>query len=74
MRRARIPFEARDRAGFREHRLPERGARQRGGVEAREGVKRIALDLAAPGRRVQKAEVERRVVANEDRAPAVVQP
>ena len=47
-------------AALRQHRLPERRAGQRRGVEAGERVEGIALDARARHRRVEEAEVERR--------------
>ena len=58
-----------DRA--RQHGLPEGDAGQRRGVEARERVKRIALDVGARDRRVQECEIEGCVVTDQDRARAV---
>src|SRR5204862_2309818 len=44
---ARVPLEPRDGHRFGEHRLSERRTGEGGGVEARERMKRIALDLRA---------------------------
>ncbi len=57
-----------DRA--RQHRLAERDAAERRGVEARERVERVALDVRARHRGIQEAEVEERVVPDEHRARA----
>src|SRR5205823_9130511 len=69
---ARVPLEPRDGYRFGEHRLSERRTGEGGGVEARERMKRIALDLRARDCGVQEAQVERGVVADQDRAAAAV--
>ena len=69
---ARVPLEPRYGDGFGEHRLSERRTGECCGVEARERMKRIALDLRARDCCVQEAQVERGVVADQDRAAAAV--
>ncbi len=71
MRRARIPVDVGDDGRFRKHRLAERHAGESGRVEARERVERVALDFGARHRGVQESEVERRIVADEHRAPTI---
>ena len=71
MRRCRIPFEAGGQCRAHQHRLTEGDAAQGGGVEAREGVERIALDLGARDRGVQEIQIEERVVPHQHRARAV---
>src|SRR5262245_58966278 len=71
MRAARVPLDPHRRERARQHRLSERDAGERHRVEAAEGMKRIALDAAAGDGRVEKREIEARVVTDEDRALAV---
>ena len=63
-----MPLEARRSDGAAEHRLAVRHAGERRRVEARERVKRVALDPRALDRRVQELQIEERIVTDEDRA------
>src|SRR5688500_3024558 len=72
MRLARVPGLAGSLDGTAEHGLPVGKAGERDGVETAERMERTALVRRAPDRRVEEAEVERRVVSDQDRALAIV--
>ncbi len=71
MRRGGIPFEAGRERCAHQHGLSERDAAQRGGVEARKRMERVALDLGARDRGVQEIQIEERVVTHQHGARAV---
>ena len=60
MRGARIPRQSAHLCRLREHGLAERSARECRGVEARERVEGIALDVGARHGRIEEAEIEGR--------------
>src|SRR5690606_8873675 len=72
VRLARVPRLAGGLDGAAEHRLAVGKARERDGVEAAERMERTALVRGAADRRVEEAEVECRVVPDEDRTLAIV--
>ena len=72
MRLLSVPIETRRGQSPCQHGLPERYARERRGVEARERMKRITLDVGARHRGIEKAEVKKGIVTNQDRALAIV--
>jgi len=72
VRLAVVPFEPGRRDRPAQDRLSERDAGQRDRIEARERVKRVALDAGPFDRGVQKQQVEEGIVADEYRALAIV--
>src|SRR6185437_13990167 len=70
MRRGGVPLVAGREGGAHQHRLPEGNPAQGGGVETRERMKGVALDLSARDRRVQEIQIEKRIVPHQHRARA----
>ena len=72
MRLRLVPAESRCRDRSRQYGLPVGDAGQGHGVEHAERVERIALVLGARDRGIDESQIEMRVVADQDRALAVV--
>src|SRR5690625_4645434 len=72
MRAVAVEVESGGGDSLAQHSLSEREPGQRHGVEAAERMERIALVVRAAYRGVQEREVERGVVADENRALAAV--
>ncbi len=71
MRRGGVPLQAGRQSRPHQHRLTEGDAAESGGIEAREGMERIALDLGARHRGIQEIQIEKGIVAHQHRARAI---
>jgi hypothetical protein len=72
MRLATVEIDAGQLRGAGQHGLAQRGACQGHGVQARERMEGVALDAGAFHRGVQESQIERGVVADQDRAAAAM--
>ena len=61
-----------DGHGLRQYRLSQRRPGEGGGIEARKRMERVAFHIRPLHRGVEKAEIESRVVPDQDGAPAIV--